>query len=96
MWVAASCEELGFDLENPHDTDLCMPYDGEHLYRIHVVITLLRENVITEDHCRWGLRATRGVDPKVVKAAATDWTLLSLKVMDAPLERTKLLPTLTL
>ena len=48
-----------------------MPYDGEHLYPIHVVITLLRENVITKDHCRWGLKATRGVDPKIVKAAAT-------------------------
>ena len=71
IWVAASGQDLGYNLDDPHDADFCMPYDGEHLYPIHVVMTLLKANVITKDHCRWGLRATRGVDPKDVKAAAT-------------------------
>ena len=47
VWVAASGKDLGLDLEDPEDADYCMPYDGEHLYPIHVVVTLLKENVIT-------------------------------------------------
>ena len=71
IWIAASSLDLGLDLEDPDDADYCMPYDGEHLYPIHVAMTLLEENVITKDHFRHGLRATRHIDPKQMKAEAT-------------------------
>jgi hypothetical protein len=34
-------------------------------------MTLLKENVITKDHFRWGLRATRGIEPRELREAAT-------------------------
>ena len=48
-----------------------MPYDGEHLYPIHVAMTLLQENVITKDHFRYGVTATRCIYPEKLKEAAT-------------------------
>ena len=34
-------------------------------------MTLLEENVITKDHFRYGITATRHLDPKVMKEEAT-------------------------
>ena len=63
--------DLGLDLEDPEVADYCMPYDGEHLHPIHVAMTLLEENVITKDHLRYGITATRHIDPKLMKEEAT-------------------------
>ena len=67
IWVAADIK----DLENPEVADDCMPYDGEHLYPIGVVMELLKDGVIDVLDCRYGITATRHLDPTVMKEEAT-------------------------
>ena len=72
IWVEASYDGRrveGLDLGECEN--IYMPYNGEHLYPIGVVMTLLKDDQIRATGCKWVLRAARGIDPKVVKEAAT-------------------------
>lgn len=48
-----------------------MPHDGKHFYPIGTVMELLKAGVINHENCRWGVRATRSIEPKILKGAAT-------------------------
>ena len=68
IWVDATGD---IDIDNADDLDHCMPYDGAHLYPAYVVIQFLREHIISPDHCIWGVIASRGVEPNVLRASVS-------------------------